>query len=170
MRHDLGPAYAALAGEGEETWFQPNRMTIKAGREHTAGAYGLVESWVRAGSSPPLHVHHREDEAFYVLEGRVLFHCDGREVLAGPGSYVFLPRGVPHTFLVEGDEDAHLLTLISPGGGERFFVEAGRPPEGPGLPPPGPPDVERLKQVSAEFGAEIVGPPLEPKAPRSLDR
>jgi hypothetical protein len=53
-RHDLGPAYAALAGEGEETWFQPNRMTIKAGREHTAGAYGLLETWVRACSSPPL--------------------------------------------------------------------------------------------------------------------
>ena len=78
-----------------------------------------------------------------MLEGTVRFHCDGREVVAGRGSYVFLPRDVPHTFRVEGDEDAHLLTLISPGGGERFFVDAGRPPEGPGLPPPGPPDVEQ---------------------------
>jgi mannose-6-phosphate isomerase-like protein (cupin superfamily) len=155
--------HVALAGEGEETWFQPNRMTIKAGAEHTGGAYGLLESLVRAGSSPPLHVHHREDEAFYVLEGQVRFHYDGQDVLAGPGSFVFLPRGVPHTFRVEGDEDARLLTLISPGGGERFFVAAGRTPDGPGLPPPGPPDVELLKRVSAEFGAEIVGPPLQPQ-------
>lgn len=160
---DIAPAYAALAGEGEETWFQPNRMTIKAAAEHTGGAYGLVESWIRAGSSPPMHVHQREDEAFFVLEGQVRFHCDGREVVAGPGSYVFLPRGVRHTFRVEGDEDAHMLTLLSPGGGERFFVDAGREPEGPGLPPPGPPDIELLKQVSEDYGNEIVGPPLAPR-------
>jgi hypothetical protein len=73
---------------------------------------------------------------------------------------VFLPREVPHTFIVEGDEDAHLLTFLSPGGGERFFLEAGRTPEGPGLPPPGPPDVARLREVAARFGNEIVGPPL----------
>src|SRR5262245_59758476 len=90
-------AYASLAGEGEETWFQPNRLTIKASAEVTGGAYGLVESWIRAGSSPPLHVHHREDEAFYVLEGRVRFRCADRDVVGGPGSFVFLPRGVPHT-------------------------------------------------------------------------
>jgi hypothetical protein len=110
-----------------------------------------------------MHVHHREDEAFFVLEGAVRFHCDGREVVAGPGSYVFLPRDVPHTFRVEGDEDAHMLTLLSPGGGERFFVEGGRPPSGPGLPPPGPPDVEKLKSLGPAYGNEIVGPPLQPQ-------
>jgi mannose-6-phosphate isomerase-like protein (cupin superfamily) len=155
--------YASLAGEGETTWFQPNRMTIKASGETTGGAYGLVESWIRAGSSPPLHVHHHEDEAFFVLEGRVRFRCGERDVEAGPGAYVFLPRGIPHTFVVEGDEDAHVLTLLSPGGGERFFVEAGRTPEGPGLPPPGPPDVARLRELAPRFGNEILGPPLAPE-------
>jgi hypothetical protein len=96
-------------------------MRIKATAEATGGAYGLLESWVRAGSSPPLHVHHRED--------------------------------------------ARLLTLLSPGGGERFFVDAARTPEGPGLPPPGPPDVATLKQVLARYGSEIVGPPLTPWSP-----
>src|SRR5581483_4940618 len=137
-----------------------NRMTIKASAETTGGAYGLVESWVRAGSSPPLHVHHHEDEAFYVLAGRVRTHRAGRDTVAGAGSFVFLPRGPPHTFLVEGEEDARLLTLLSPGGGERFLGEAGRPPEGPGLPPPGPPDVTHLREVAPRFGNEIVGPPL----------
>jgi quercetin dioxygenase-like cupin family protein len=163
MDTQTGSLHVALGGEGEETWFQPNRMTIKAGAEHTGGAYGLLESWIRAGSSPPLHVHHREDEAFFVLEGRVRFHYDGQDIVAGPGSFVFLPRDVPHTFIVEGDEDAHILTLLSPGGGERFLVDAGRTPGGPGLPPPGPPDVERLKQLSAAYGSEIVGPPLRPE-------
>jgi mannose-6-phosphate isomerase-like protein (cupin superfamily) len=157
---ELGPAHAAIDGEGEAIWFQPNRMTIKAAAEHTGGAYGLLEARVPAGSSPLLHIHQREDEAFFVIQGRVRFHCDGRDAVAGPGSYVFLPRGVPHTFLVEGDEEAHLLVLLSPGNGERFFAEAGRTPEGPGLPPPGPPDVEKLMEVSADFGMEIVGPPL----------
>ena len=157
--------YASLSGEGEETWFQPNRMRIKATAETTGGAYGLVESWIRAGSSPPLHVHHNEDEAFFVLEGQVRFHSAGRDIVAGPGSFVFLPREVPHTFIVEGDEDAHMLTLLSPGGGERFFVEGGRPPERPGLPPPGPPDIAKLQQLAPRYGNEILGPPLA-QAPR----
>src|SRR5262245_50743238 len=105
-------AFAALEGEGEETWFQPNRMVVKATAESTGGAYGLVESWVRAGSSPPLHVHHREDEAFWVLEGTVRFRVGGEDIVAGPGSFVFAPRDVPHTFVVESEEDAHLLTLL----------------------------------------------------------
>jgi quercetin dioxygenase-like cupin family protein len=155
--------FASLAGEGEETWFQPNRMQVKATAEVTGGAYGLVESWVPAGSSPPLHVHHHEDEAFFVLEGRVRFHTEGRDIVAGPGSYVFLPRELPHTFIVEGDEQAHLLTLLSPGGGERFFVEGGRTPEGPGLPPPGPPDIAKLRDLAPRYGNEIIGPPLTPR-------
>jgi len=155
-------AFASLAGEGEETWFQPNRMLVKATAEDTGGAFGLLEAWVAAGSSPPLHVHHREDEAFWILEGRARFVAGDRDFVAGPGSFVFLPRGVPHTFVVEGDEDAHWLTLLTPGGGEGFFVEGGRQPEGPGLPPPGPPDIAKLQRVAPAYGAEIVGPPLAP--------
>ena len=158
----MNAIHASLAGEGEAIWFQPNRMEIKATAASTGGAYGLVESWVAAGHSPPLHVHHREDEAFFVLAGRVRFAAGGREIVAGPGSYVFLPRGVPHTFIVEGEQDAHMLTLISPGGGERFFLEAGRPPQGPGLPPPGPPDIARLRELAPKYGHEILGPPMKP--------
>jgi len=160
---DVPGVHTALAGEGEETWFQPNRMRVKASAADTGGAYGLVESWIRAGSSPPLHVHHDEDEAFFVLEGRVRFRCADRDIVGGPGSFVFLPRDVPHTFVVEGDEDAHMLTLLSPGGGERFFIEGGRAPEGPGLPPPGAPDVAKLRELGPRFGNEILGPPIAPE-------
>jgi len=155
------PAFVA-AGEGETTWFQPNRMTVKATAETTGGAFGLLESLVAAGSSPPLHVHHREDESFWVLEGRVRFRCGDQEIVGGPGTFVFLPRDVPHTFRVEGDAPARLLTLLTPGGGEGFFVDAGRTPEGPGLPPAGPPDVAHLRLVAERYGNEIVGPPLAP--------
>jgi hypothetical protein len=97
-----------------------------------------------------------------VLEGRLRFRAGDEEFEGGPGSFVFLPRDVPHTFIVEGDEDAHMLTLLTPGGGEGFFLDGGRTPEGPGLPPPGPPDVPKLQQVASLYGAEIVGPPLVP--------
>jgi quercetin dioxygenase-like cupin family protein len=155
----VGPFWSA-AGEGETTWFLQNRMTVKATAETTGGAYGLVESWIAAGASPPLHIHRYEDEAFWVLEGRVRFRCGDEDIVVGSGSFVFLPRDVPHTFVVEGEDDAHILTLLTPGGGEWFFIDGGRAPEGPGLPPPGPPDIEKLRRVAPLYGSEIVGPPL----------
>jgi hypothetical protein len=122
-----------------------------------------VESWVPAGASPPLHVHRREDESFWVMKGQIRFRCGDEDIHAGPGAFVFLPRDVPHTFVVEGEEDAHILTLLTPGGGEGLFLDGGRTPEGPGLPPPGPPDIEKLKRVSVQYESEIIGPPLTPR-------
>ena len=148
------------SGEEQTVWFLRNRMTIKATAASTGGAYGLVESLIAPGFSPPLHVHHREDEAFWVLEGEVSMRCGDRTFRARPGSFVFLPRDVPHTFVVEGDAPARMLTLLSPGGGEGVFIDGGRPAEGPGLPPPAPPDIEKLTRVSLDYGAEIVGPPM----------
>ena len=163
VKEDVSAPFAYGAGEGETVWFQPNRMTVKATADQTNGGFGLLESWIRAGSSPPLHVHHREDESFWVLEGRIRFRVGDEEILAGPGSFVFGPRDIPHTFVVEGGEDARMLTLLTPGGGEGYFVEGGREPEGPGLPPPGPPDVARLIALSPAYGSEILGPPLTPR-------
>jgi quercetin dioxygenase-like cupin family protein len=133
------------------------------GADTTDGAYGLVESTIAPGASPPLHVHRREDEAFYVLEGEMTFRHDGEDHPAGPGTFVFLPRDVPHTFVVEGGTPARVLTLISPSGGEGFFVEGGRTPETEGLPPAGPPDIERMQRAAAVYESEIVGPPMLPR-------
>jgi len=123
----------------------------------------LLESVIAPGFSPPMHVHHREDESFYILEGEVTMQCGAKRFRASAGAFVFLPRDVPHTFVVEGDRPARMLTLLTPGGGEGVFVEGGRQPDGDGLPPATPPDIEKLKQVSARFGAEIVGPPIAPR-------
>jgi hypothetical protein len=81
---------------------------------------------------------------------------------AGPGSLIFGPKGVPHTFRVEGSTPARLLVLMVPGGGEGFFVEAGRPAEGDGLPQPQPPDLARLQAMMEKYHQEAVGPPLPP--------
>jgi len=154
------------AGEGDATWFLTNRMTTKATAAMTNGAFGLVESLIVPGFSPPLHIHRREDESFYVLEGTLTMRCGDRTFLATPGSFVFLPRDVPHTFVVEGDRPARMLTLMTPGGGEAFFAAAGRPAEGDGLPPAAPPDIEALKRAGAMFESEIVGPPMAPRMER----
>src|SRR5215467_1658283 len=149
-------------GEGQAVWFLRNHMTIKATAASTGGAFGLVESLVAPGFSPPLHVHHREDESFWVLEGEVSMQCGERTFRATAGSFVFLPRDVPHTFVVEGARPARMFTLLTPGGGEGVFVDGGRPAEHDGFPPATPPDIERLKRVSERYGAEIVGPPMKP--------
>jgi len=149
-------------GEGQAIWFLRNRMTVKATAATTGGAFGLVESHIAPGFSPPLHIHHREDEAFYVLEGELSMRCGDRTFSAGPGSFVFLPRNVPHTFVVEGDAPARMVTLLTPGGGEGVFIDGGRVPEHDGLPPATPPDIETLKRVSERYGSEIVGPPMAP--------
>jgi mannose-6-phosphate isomerase-like protein (cupin superfamily) len=154
-------------GGGQAIWFLRNRMSVKATANTTGGAFGLVESLVAPGFSPPMHVHHREDESFYILEGELTMQCGDKRFRASAGAFVFLPREVPHTFVVEGDRPARMLTLLTPGGGEGVFIEGGRPPEGDGLPPVSPPDIEKLKQVSARFGAEIVGPPIAPDAPQT---
>lgn len=149
-------------GKGQTVWFLRNHMTIKATAASTGGAFGLVESLIAPGFSPPLHVHHREDESFWVLEGEVSMRCGDRTFRASAGSFVFLPRDVPHTFVVEGDRPVRMLTLLTPGGGEGVFIDAGRPAEHDGLPPASPPDIEALKRVSERYGAEIVGPPMTP--------
>lgn len=154
----LGP------GEGEPFWFLRNRMTVKAGAQDTGGGFGLLEAQLAPGFSPPLHVHRAEDESFYVLEGELTMRCGDRMFAAPAGAFVFLPRGVPHSFVVEGDRPARMLTLLTPGGGEGFFIDGGRPAEGDGLPPAAPLDIEALKRVSSRYKADIVGPPLAPRA------
>jgi mannose-6-phosphate isomerase-like protein (cupin superfamily) len=155
---------AAVRGkdDGDAVWFRNNRMTIKLRAVDTAGAFGLAEAWAPAGSGPPLHVHHREDELFWILSGHLTIRCGDREFSAGPGACALLPRDVPHTFRVAGDEPAHLLILISPGGGEEFFAAAGDPAGGPGLPPAAPPDMAAAVAVAAQFGMDILGPPMGP--------
>jgi mannose-6-phosphate isomerase-like protein (cupin superfamily) len=150
-----------LTGTGEVVWFLDSRMTIKSSASTTLGQFGLVEALVPPGNSPALHIHHAEDEIFWIIEGHLTYRCGDETFPAAPGSYVRLPRGVPHTFVVEGDSNARYLILYVPGGAERFFLEAGRPAEGDGLPPRGPMDFELMARISAKFKMEIVGPPMK---------
>ena len=135
--------------------------TCLAGGAETDGAYLLCEARVLPGGGPPPHVHHREDEAFYVLEGEITFTTEGRAVPAGPGTFLHLPKGRPHTFRNTGETPARMLVWALPAGLEHFFAEVGQPLSGPDQPAPPvtPPDIDRLLAAAPRYGPEILPPP-----------
>ena len=146
--------------DGEATWFLGTRMTVKATAESTGGAFGLIDVRLAAGFSPPMHIHYQEDESFWILEGQFTFVCDGQTYQAGPGSFIHLPRGVPHTFRVDAGP-GRLLELVQPGGHERFYVEGGRPAMDDTIPEFDPRDLERVRALYAKYRLEHAGPPLQ---------
>ena len=125
---------------------------VRATSQTTNGAFGLIDQLMMPpGFASPYHTHHLEDEAFYVLEGELAFVCGGSWTIAGPGTYVFGPRNIPHGFKVVGDAPARMLLLCSPGGFEQFVVEMAEPA-------PAPPDMARLMAVAAKYKIDILGP------------
>lgn len=146
--------------EGEALWFLGILATIKSTAEATAGAVAVIEHLAPQGTGSPLHVHSREDEWFYVIEGELTFWVGGKVVVAPAGTFVFGPKGIPHTFLVSS-ERARFLLVAEPAGFERFMRTVGRPAERLEIPPPAtePPDVDALARLAAGYGLEILGPP-----------
>jgi len=153
------PHYALADGEGEAYWFANTRFTIKASAKQTGHAFTLVEQTLPPGFGPPPHIHHMEDEAFYVLDGLMTGTCGDATWEAGPGGFVWLPRGIPHTFSVASAAPARLLQVTTPSGFERFVAEAGTPALAPGLPPEEPPDIEKLVAAGYRIGIEHLLPP-----------
>ena len=122
--------------------------------EETAGRFALVETRERRDAIPPCHVHAREDELVYVLEGHVVFAVGDETVDAPAGTCVLLPRGGEHTFRVESAE-ARLLVLVTPAGLEGYYRELDRPDARAGVAP----GIERLVATAARYGVAITGPP-----------
>jgi quercetin dioxygenase-like cupin family protein len=150
-------------GEGSAIWYLNTRMTIKASGATTGGGFSLIEAVLPPGTSPPLHIHHTEDEPNWIVEGELTYQVGDQSFDAAAGSFVFLPRGIPHTFLVRGDSPARVLIQLQPAGGEGYFIEIGRPADTEGLPAPGPIDFAEIERVGAKYQIEIVGPPLSPE-------
>ncbi len=101
--------YALAREEAEALWFMGIPTRVLATAEQTGGAFGLIEHVIPAGDESPWHVHHAEDEAFYVVEGQMTFLCGEQRVQAGPGTFVYGPREIPHGFRVEGTQPATML-------------------------------------------------------------
>jgi quercetin dioxygenase-like cupin family protein len=128
--------------------------------EETADRYALFDAIVLPGGGPPLHVHSREEEGFYVLEGEVAFTIDGERLVATAGMFANVPIGTPHSFKNETDRSARMLISVAPAGLERMFLEVGvRLPEGATTAdPPTQAEIARLLEVAPRYGVEIRAP------------
>ena len=147
-------------GEGEALWFLGVLATIKASAETTDGRVAVIEHLAPQGGGSPLHVHHNEDEWFYVMEGELTFWVGGRLIEAVAGSFVYGPRDIPHTFTVTSAQ-ARFLLVTEPAGFENFMRALSEPAQTLTLPPAAsqPPDPERMMATAAEYGIDILGPP-----------
>jgi quercetin dioxygenase-like cupin family protein len=139
-------------GDGERAQQANATITVKldAGQAED-GRVGVAEFALPPRFGPPLHIHHAEDEILQVLEGALRVVCGDVDTTLDPGGFAYLPRGVPHTFQVLGDEYARVLTLFTPGGVERLFT----------VPP------EEFERAAAKYEIEFAGPPLGSPAERA---
>ena len=139
--------------DGSIEWLGTTYRTLLS-PEASGGAMSIVDSIGPSRSGPPRHIHRDADETFVVLTGTIGFWLDGATQVCSAGSSVFIPRGVPHTFLVLGDEPSRHLIILSPGGFEGFFAEmaAGR------FAIPG--DMAQIEEAAGRFDLDFVGPPL----------
>jgi quercetin dioxygenase-like cupin family protein len=147
----------ARPGEGERV-ASPigGDVTFVVRGDQTNGALAALDVTVPPGEGPPLHVHTREDETIYVLEGDLRFKLDGMLSTTPPGSFVFVQRGVAHSFQNVGDEPGRLLITFAPAGMEGFFDRLS------GLAAF---DLDAFREAGAEVGMEVVGPPLAESDP-----
>lgn len=138
-----------------------DRYRILITGEQTGGAYAMFDFHVPSQHGPPPHVHHREDEAFYVLEGEFQFTVAGESIRLGPGGFLYGKRDIPHTFRCVSESTGRMMCVVSPSGLEKFFEEVGTPLAGPDAEPvpPTPADIQRLFEAAPRYGMEILAPP-----------
>ena len=147
-----------------DVYFMGVFMRTTLSTDQSGGAVSIMEQWLPPEFSPPLHVHHREDQVLHVLEGEIrarLEPADGEptETVVAAGSSIFLPRDVPHTFIA-GAEGAKMLEINTPGGFERFHIDEGEVATEARIPEPAAPDIPRLTAAIDRFEAAFVGPPM----------
>ncbi|MYD52588.1 MAG: cupin domain-containing protein [Dehalococcoidia bacterium] len=125
-----------IHGAGDE-------YSIMATGEDTDGHYFFVEAVVPPGGGPPPHIQTREEEGFYVTQGELVFRAAGRRVVATPGTFIHVPRGVAHSFKNESDEVARLVFFFVPAGIEEMFEKMAADPD-------------RFVEIAGEYGVEFV--------------
>ena len=158
---NVAKPYRVASGEGlADVWWKSGRVTVKAGGAEESHAFSQIEVDDPRGSGPPLHLHHNEDETFYVLEGEVTFLVGDERIDLAAGDFLFGPREVAHAYVVRS-ERARMLVTASPAGIEQFFVSQGVPVTGPEPPTDAVmPPMDEAERLFAAYGAEILGHPL----------
>jgi quercetin dioxygenase-like cupin family protein len=151
--------YHLAVDEGDAYDFLSTLSIVKASGESTNTALGVVEMRLPEGFAPPPHVHHNEDEAFYLISGQIEAQIGEHRFTAAQGAFLWLPRDVQHGFVVTGDGPCTILTITTPAGFERFVADVGSSTDQTTLPEPREPDVPRLVEIAARYGIEFPPPP-----------
>jgi quercetin dioxygenase-like cupin family protein len=148
------------AGAGPAYWGPGDQITFLITGEETGGAFFMAEVSVPPGGGPPPHVHQREEESFYLLEGRLTIQVGGKTLNASPGDCVHLPRGIVHCFQNTGNVNAKFLAVITPAGLEKFFAESFYPAADRLAAPPLATEalVSRLLAAAPKYGLDLVPP------------
>jgi quercetin dioxygenase-like cupin family protein len=128
-------------------------LELKVTGRETGGRMTALENIIAPGEGPPLHTHDVEDESWYVIEGTLRFQLGSELAEAPAGTFVFVPRGVPHAFQNVDTSPARILVMFSPSGMERFFESFAALPSGTDPAP-------AFAQIGATVGMTVVGPPL----------
>jgi quercetin dioxygenase-like cupin family protein len=149
---------AVAKNEGEARWWFDGLAVIKTTAADTGGQMTIVEVTEPPGAEAPLHVHHREDEGFWILEGSATFQVGDTIIEAHAGDYLFGPRDIPHRFTV-GDAGCRMLFIMTPGGFEDLVIAMSEPATSRTLPPPSveEPDWEQIAAIAKAHGAELLG-------------
>ena len=147
-----------MPGEGPAVSLGGIGVVFKIDGSETGAAFSIVEHPVQPGALVPPHVHRREDEYSFVLEGEIGARIGDRDLSGGPGTYILKPRGVPHTFWNAGTTPARLLEIISPSGFERYFEEMAAL-----IPADGLPDFEKVGELAARYDLAFVNPEWVPE-------
>ncbi len=148
------------AGTGRAYWGPGELMTFLITGEETGGAFFLAEIEVIPGGGTPPHIHHREDESFRLLEGSLTVQVGGNTITASAGDFVYLPRGIDHSFRNTGAGSAKALVLTTPAGLEGFFAEVFEPAldRSAAPPPPSKELIARAMAASPRYGMELLSP------------
>jgi quercetin dioxygenase-like cupin family protein len=126
MSDENDPRFVA-ADSGPSFWGPGDRYTFLVTGAQSEGAYFILEAFVPPGGGPPPHIHRREHESFYLLEGTVCLTVGGQSIRASKGDFVHIPRGTVHTFRNEGETVARMLVVFSPAGMEKYMEEVFEP-------------------------------------------
>ncbi len=161
ITHTHGAVEPYLAHQGEARWYGDSLFEFLIPSEATGETLSVFRATLTEGFSPPRHIHTHEDEVFVVLDGDVCFELDGRRLLAGAGTSVFMPRGIPHTFRIQS-ATAVMLGVIAPGAFEQLFRNLSVPANERALPTPGtvPLDIPAVMAEQERLGTTVVGPPM----------
>ena len=141
-------------GEGESVWLGGDLIEVKLASEATGEAYSMVEVTIPPQGGPPPHLHPNVDEALYIVEGEVEVLLGDGTTRASAGALAFVPKGTVHAFKNVGTSPSKVVVIISPGGFEKFFLEAGSPAIEGSTPPEGEPDVRRIMEIGRKYGFE----------------